>query len=307
VTDGACENGEEQYVGRVETSLNITVAPGDNWTCTFTNTRDTGTINGSKFNDLNNNGQWDENEPTLSDWTIQLLRCDEQVSLESAFVNVWVEEGGCSNFTTVAQTQTDENGNYSFTLVPTGDYTVCEVAQDGWVQTYPSGNNGCHDVSLDENGQTQSNINFGNFQNGTIQGFKFDDLNGNATFDNGDTKLSNWTINLMQDGKIVTTTKTDANGNYSFTNVAAGDYQVCEVQQVGFTRTFPVNSDCQDVVIDTSGQVATAVFGNKEKGEILGATTLVNTGQPIEYSIILGLGLLSAIGAVSFVARRQNS
>jgi hypothetical protein len=44
-----------------------------------------------------------------------------------------------------------------------------------------------------------------------------------------------------------------------------------------------------------------------DNGQILGAATLAKTGQPTELSIITGLGILTAVSAVSFVARRQNS
>jgi hypothetical protein len=44
-----------------------------------------------------------------------------------------------------------------------------------------------------------------------------------------------------------------------------------------------------------------------DNGQILGASTLANTGQATELSIIAGLGILTSVGAVSYAARRQNS
>jgi hypothetical protein len=37
---------------------------------------------------------------------------------------------------------TDANGNYSFTGLSNGTYTVCEVLQSGWLQTFPTALNG---------------------------------------------------------------------------------------------------------------------------------------------------------------------
>ena len=41
---------------------------------------------------------------------------------------------------------TDEDGGYSFDDLPIDTYRVCEVQQEGWVQTYPYG--GCYDIEL---------------------------------------------------------------------------------------------------------------------------------------------------------------
>jgi hypothetical protein len=36
----------------------------------------------------------------------------------------------------------DAGGNYTFTGLPAGTYTVCEVIQSGWHQTYPPASQG---------------------------------------------------------------------------------------------------------------------------------------------------------------------
>jgi len=55
-----------------------------------------------------------------------------------------------------------------------GTYTVTEQTQTGWTQTY--GNSG-YTVTA-SSGTNVPNNNFGNFQNITISGMKFNDLNG---------------------------------------------------------------------------------------------------------------------------------
>ena len=86
----------------------------------FGNTR-LGEIHGRKWLDRNGNGQRDENEPVLPGWTIYL-------DLNS---NGMRDAGEPSIVT-------DENGNYWFTGLPPGTYTVAEVPQSGWEQTFPA-------------------------------------------------------------------------------------------------------------------------------------------------------------------------
>lgn len=75
-----------------------------------------GSISGMKFNDLNGNGVKDMGEPGLANWTITLTN----------------QTGG------MISTLTDAGGNYSFTNLSDGNYTVGEVLKLGWMQTAPA-------------------------------------------------------------------------------------------------------------------------------------------------------------------------
>jgi len=79
------------------------------------------TIRGSKFNDLDGDGRWDDGEPGLEGWTIY-LDADHNGQLDP------------DEFATT----TDTRGNYSFPRLKPGAHTVAEVPQDGWQQTYPT-------------------------------------------------------------------------------------------------------------------------------------------------------------------------
>ncbi len=292
-------------------TLHITLHPGDNITCTFEN-RERSTIEGHKFNDLNGNGVWDEGEPTLEGWTINLFECkkvevDNELSLsEFTGVNVPVT---CSDVPK-ATTTTDEDGAYSFGGLPKGFFLVCEVQQAGWTQTDPSSNGGCYNLETAKPGQVLT-ADFGNFKDGTVSGFKWADTNGNTKVDSSEAKLSNWTITVYKsDGEDgwnkVASTQTDASGNYSFTGLKAGDYKVCETPQSGWTRTFPTGSDCQEFTINKSGQEVTANFGNDPVTHVLGASTIVNTGSAAINNILVGLLLLGSLGVVSRAAGRSR-
>jgi len=74
-----------------------------------------GTVRGVVFDDRNGNGVRDAGELGLPDWTVEL------------------------NGRGVRKTiQTDVGGNYLFTGLPQGAYTVTQMVPDGWVQTLPA-------------------------------------------------------------------------------------------------------------------------------------------------------------------------
>ena len=89
-------------------------------------------------------------------------------------------------------TTTDANGNYSFSVAP-GNYTACETVPAGYTQSFPTSGPSCarhtqgasgigYTVTLTSGG-TDSGNDFGNFQNGTKSGTKFEDLNANGVRD----------------------------------------------------------------------------------------------------------------------------
>ncbi len=78
----------------------------------------TDTIGGYKFNDKNGNGEWDDEEPAIAGWEINLMQGDSIVMSNT----------------------TDEDGYYEFE-VENGSYKVSETQQEGWEQTATIGEN----------------------------------------------------------------------------------------------------------------------------------------------------------------------
>src|SRR5262249_1498201 len=64
-------------------------------------------------------------------------------------------------------TTTDASGNYAFTGLAAGTYTVAEEGQPGWRQTAPASGTRAVTVSA---GQTVSAVDFGNTQSGVAAG-----------------------------------------------------------------------------------------------------------------------------------------
>jgi uncharacterized repeat protein (TIGR01451 family) len=156
----------------------VQVVAGQRAECVFHNTVDRYDINGYKWNDLNGNGEWDQNEPGKSGWKINL---------------------NTANGTLISNTTTSiENlGHYEFTNLLPGLYQVCEEQGNGWYQTYPSENTGCHLIYLGPNADNdEMSYDFGNTAYGEISGAKFHDANGNSEWDTGEPGLEDWTIEL---------------------------------------------------------------------------------------------------------------
>ncbi|NUP72985.1 MAG: hypothetical protein HOQ16_17375, partial [Gemmatimonadaceae bacterium] len=69
---------------------------------------------------------------------------------------------------------------------------------------------------------------------GSISGIVFDDNDWSGMPDPGEVRLSGWTVQLFSNGIVVKSTTTNANGEYSFSDVPAGNYMLCTVVQAGY-------------------------------------------------------------------------
>jgi protocatechuate 3,4-dioxygenase beta subunit len=193
-----------------------------------------GTISGRTFNDLNGSGQDLGSDPGLGGWTIDL-----------------VNSGG----SIVATTTTASDGSYSFTAL-LGSYTVEEVPQTGYTQTYPAAP-GTYSVTLSTGGQTVSGNDFGEFQNISFSGTVFYDRNNDHTQDNGETGISGVQIKL--DGTVVATT--DSSGNYSISGIGPGNHTVTEVVPSRYVETSPSN-DVYSFSAQSGGNQTAQNFAN---------------------------------------------
>jgi len=201
-----------------------------------------GSISGQKFNDVDGDGVKDIGELGLSGWKIRLSGTKTDSAL------------------------TDASGNYSFTNLTAGSYTLTEVNQSGWLQTFPT-NPSTYTISV-SSGTVSTGKDFGNFQLGTISGKKFNDLNGNATKDNGEVGLQNWKIKIS--GAKTDSVLTDVNGNYTFSGLTVGSYTISEVQQSGWVQMLPTSNGTYSVPVTSGTNASGKDFGNFQLGSISG-------------------------------------
>jgi len=143
-----------------------------------------------------------------------------EMGLEGIIVTLIAADG------TQTSMLTNSNGNYDFTALPAGSYTV-------QVGAGPAGKLlstvGSYTVNLVQ-GEDYNNADFG-FENepvvivnGTIGDQVFWDANENGLFDAGEQPLSGIIVTLTAPDGSTSTLATDANGYYDFTNLPAGTY-----------------------------------------------------------------------------------
>src|SRR3989449_916298 len=239
-----------------------------------------GTKSGVKFNDLNGNGVKDPGEPGLSGWTIR------------AYVdgngNGMLDAG---ETTIAASAMTDGSGAYTLTLNP-GTYVVCEVLPAPSTMSPPTHTNCVPGSGLGPggyaltvtSGSSETGNDFGNFQQGTKSGVKFNDLNGNGARDAGEPGLLGWTIEAFADGNgdgTLSATEaaaapaavaiTDASGAYTLT-LNPGTSVGGEVQQAWCTQTHPADTRCAagSPTLGPGGYALTVTSGSSETGNDFG-------------------------------------
>jgi len=175
-------------------------------------------LSGKVYYDANDSSSYTNGEEGFKDITVELLGPDGAV---------------------IATTTTDTDGNYSFTRLPVGDYTV-KVTKAGAIANLDqtedpdsTKDNTSGTVTLNADNPVQENINFGYVKKHAISGNVYLDQNRDKTKDGGDIPQSGITVNLVDaSGTVVATTTTDADGNYSFTGLGDGTYTV-QVDKTG--------------------------------------------------------------------------
>lgn len=180
-----------------------------------------GEVSGTVWAENDYNGLFATDEAKLQDITVQLISDDGTV---------------------VATAQTNKLGQYDFTGLAPGNYYVKFTSQSfvGYNAVPDGGNSIVQQASKGINDSyaqtpvfalTYNDVlekSFGVYVPSTVSGFAWDDANQNGIYDNREAKIANVTITLTDaDGNSLTdvygnpiaAVLTDANGNYSFTNV----------------------------------------------------------------------------------------
>jgi len=213
--------GAGQRITTVDAGYWLTTPPG------------TGKIGDRVWNDLNQNGIQDAGEPGMSGITVTLY-----------------DNAG----TAIKQATTDQNGNYIFTDLAAGNYTVgFSNLPDGFTFTTPGLGTAAtgSDASLSTGrtgtialaaGQTNLDIDAGIRSamagTGSLGNRVWYDLNNNGIQDAGEVGVQGVTVELLDAagnpidkdpvaaGVQPTITITNALGEYLFTGLGAGDYKI---------------------------------------------------------------------------------
>ncbi|MEY4413094.1 MAG: hypothetical protein RIQ53_387, partial [Pseudomonadota bacterium] len=215
------------------------------------------------FVDTNGNGQQDAGETGIWGVTVQLLDASGNV---------------------VDERLTDVNGNYLFTDLAPGTYSVKFVPPAGYTFTQQDVGADVSDSDADASGQTAAfaltsgqdkfDLDAGLLSptptTGTVTGTVLLDTNNDNV---GDTAAPGVTVVLRDpSGAVVQTTVTGADGSYTFTNVVPGNYTVTETNPVGVLDVADKDGgDLNSIPVTVSaGQTSGGNFFVDEKVATLG-------------------------------------
>jgi hypothetical protein len=189
-----------------------------------------GSISGQVICDCNNNGKLDKGESGIKGIKITLTGT--------------TTDGMSITLTTT----TDANGNYSFGNLKAGTYSVSETDPSGYFDGKDTagnlGGNAGNDVISNivvGNGAKGTAYNFAELAGASISGTIFNDADKDGRQDRSEDGIKGVKITLTgtddQGHAVSLSTYTDANGDYSFSNLRAGKYSLTETQPDGYTST----------------------------------------------------------------------
>lgn len=182
---------------------------------------------GTVYYDANDDGSFDSGDQGLSGVTVTL-------------------SGTTAGGTAVNQTATtDSNGNYTFTGLQQGTYTVTETPPSGYLDGAVTvgtaggtqGTEQVDNIQLNQ-GVNATNYNFGELKGGSLAGFVYLDANNDGVMDTGDSGIGNVALTLSgtdDHGNPVSAQATsNSTGAYSFNGLRPGNYTITETPPSGY-------------------------------------------------------------------------
>ena len=195
-------------------------------------------ISGSVFVDLDGDGTLDPGEEPLAGVTITLLDADGSV---------------------VAEVVTGADGTYFIDDLVAGSYTLVETQPAGYGSVTPNV------VEVDIDPAEAAVVDFAE-DTAEIAGIVWDDSDRDGRRDGGETGVEGVSVNLLdEDGTVVATTTTDADGRYVFDGLLIGVYRVEVVAPTDSGFSEPgVGSDNGDSDVDwVTGISGVVVIGEE--------------------------------------------
>jgi protocatechuate 3,4-dioxygenase beta subunit len=274
----------------------------DNWCVTYTAPASNGSIGDRVWGDANGNGIQDAGET-------------------NGFTGVTVQLKNAAGVV-IATTSTNATGNYLFTGLAAGNYTVVfpislsgatvtsqNVGADDNIDSDADQTTGATGIITLGQGQNITNVDAGYCPTTLQLGNRvWNDLN-NDGLNGGEAGIAGVTVNLYKDndnnnvadGGIIATTTTDANGYYLFSGLVPGNYIVGVVTPTGYASSSVNGGDPDnDINLDDNGQIT---VGNETRGlaiTLAGGTepdgTNTNTDTNITYDFGFYAVPLGSIG-----------
>ena len=184
-----------------------------------------GNIKVKVFEDVNYTGKYDENDKLLKGTRVKLLSSNGDVA-KDVYGNY------------VKDQFSDEDGNVNFENLPKGEYKINAIIPKGYSSFTKQNTNIKSSFSNVNTGGYSENINIetldkynsikvGVIKSGNIGNKVWYDDNKNGKQDNDEKGVEGTDVFLCDsNGKLLSVTKTDNNGNYNFTDLDPGKYYV---------------------------------------------------------------------------------
>ncbi len=164
------------------------------------------------WHDLDADGVQDAGEPTLPPVSVTVYDTgDNVVQTVTSGTVIWVEPG-----------------TYYAAYTLPGGYLFSRSGADSDVNA--AGRTGNYPLLSAQS----ADINAGMYQNATVSGLVWEDLNADGVQDSGEPPVSAVTVRLWSGGGVVASTTTAATGVYSFPNLTPGTYHVQFVKPGGW-------------------------------------------------------------------------
>ena len=184
-------------------------------------------LSGHVYHDADNDGVFDTSETGIAGATVRAIR-------------VFSDGTTAETLTTTSAS----DGSWAVTNLRPGQWKVVEVTPAGYFDgldaagtaggTAHNPGDSITGVQL-LSGQVGEDYDFGELMPGSIEGRVIADFDGNCVFNAGDIPLAGVTVNLRDEqGQLIDTTTTNAEGRYRFDDLAPGVYSVEEIQPDGY-------------------------------------------------------------------------
>lgn len=172
--------------------------------------------------------------------------CFEEATVRRPIANVTLRLLDAQS-NVIAETKTNAHGEYSFTNLLPGRYSVVEVTPAGLIDgdehigkiaNQTVGTVAANDVLggiVIGSGQNGVRYDFCEYEPASVAGFVYHDANHNGVFDSGEEPIGQTAVTLRgANGNAVASTTTGNNGGYSFAGLRAGSYSIVESQPGGW-------------------------------------------------------------------------